>query len=178
MKKQSNHDAEYRTGQTSQPQKSSALIAVLLVLVILFGGLASILSIMNIRLMTKLSLLGGSDSSIAFSATEPVSATAQVTEAEKAGTVLSIPNLGLEVETVSEFLQSYYDLPAGVYITAVEDGSVAQAADCLPGDIITAANDTPITEANGLSELSNNTDILTLTLYRGGTEHTVRLVIK
>ena len=48
--------SEYRTGPTAPPKKYGSLIAVLLVAVILFGGLASVLGIMNIRLLDNLSL--------------------------------------------------------------------------------------------------------------------------
>ncbi len=51
-----NPDATYQTGvPNDHPKRSSGLIAVLLVLTIFLGGLASALGILNIRLLQKLS---------------------------------------------------------------------------------------------------------------------------
>ncbi len=48
------NDNTYQTGFTPQPKRSSGLIAVLLVLTIFLGGLASMLGLLNIRLLEQL----------------------------------------------------------------------------------------------------------------------------
>ena len=73
----------YRTGATQPPKNRSGIIAVLLVLVILLGGIVSILSIVNIHLLKKVGNAVEETVPIAFSvdptqaqlATSPTAAT-------------------------------------------------------------------------------------------------------
>ena len=48
------HSDTYRTGSTQPPHRKSGCFAVLLVLVILLGGIVSILGAVNVRLLRKL----------------------------------------------------------------------------------------------------------------------------
>ena len=45
--------------------------------------------------------------------------------------------MGIKVRTVTETIAAYYGLPRGAYVDYVEEGSCAQTAGILPGDIIT-----------------------------------------
>ena len=65
----------------------------------------------------------------------------------------------------------YYNLPEGVYVTSVYDGSDAQAKGVVTGDIITAVNDTRVTSIDELNRVKNQFsagDTVTLTIYRRG----------
>lgn len=181
MKKHSNFESEgvYQTSPGTQPKPKRGLVAVLLVLVILFGGLASLMGILNIRLLTVLSFLDREGPAVSFSLGEGENEPETRAVAEEA--CVCVTALGITTETVTEFLQSYYDLPQGVYITAVEEGSAAQAAGCLPGDIILDMNGTPVTDANSVALLMEDCqpgDQLTLTLYRAGATHSIRLILE
>ena len=71
------HSDTYRTGSTQPPHRKSGCFAVLLVLVILLGGIVSILGAVNVRLLRKLNTDTMADTvPIAFSA--PVETSANV----------------------------------------------------------------------------------------------------
>lgn len=77
--------------------------------------------------------------------------------------------LGVTVAEISEQASMMYNLPSGVYVSSVEDGSPAQTAGLQTGDIITAVGDTTISSYDDLSSaLSslNSGDTVTMTIYR------------
>lgn len=153
--------SEYRTGPTAPPKNYGSLIAVLLVAVILFGGLASILSIMNIRLLDNISLAEKEDVPIHFApAAEPN----------------TTPAFALTTETVTPFLGNYYHLPEGVCLTEV--GPAAKEAGLLSGDIILAIDDVPVTDKTAFAErllTLTGEDSVILTIYRN--QETMTLTI-
>ncbi len=67
---------EYETGSTKPPKSRNGLTAVLLVAVILLGGAASAMGLMNIRLFQQMSALQGPDASVSFGETTEPSQTA------------------------------------------------------------------------------------------------------
>ena len=92
------------------------------------------------------------------------------------GYVSGRPTLNIEGETLDNFYQYYYRLPAGLYITHVKEGSPAYRSGIEPGDILLSINDTRIT---GMDELKAEVfrhevgDVVTLIIYRGGQRYTV-----
>ena len=60
--------------------------------------------------------------------------------------------LGISCTGISEEYSSYYDIPAGVYVKEVEQGSAAEEAGLMEGDIITAIDGTDITTVEDLTE--------------------------
>lgn len=68
--------------------------------------------------------------------------------------------LGISGKSVTSDYASYYGIPEGVYVSAVESGSAAESAGISQGDIITAIDGTAITST---SELQN-----ALTHYSSG----------
>lgn len=161
----------YQTGPTNPPKSYHKLLAILLVLVIFLGGLSTVLGILNIRLFRLLSLEKDSDAPITF--TQEASYRAE--EENTAG----YDALGLATETVTPFLQSYYGLPAGVYITHVEDGSAAQKAGLYTGDIILAVGDTPTPDQQTLQNLLNalpQGKEVVLTVYQDEQQKTLNLI--
>ena len=161
----------YQTGPTNPPKSHRRLLATLLVLVIFLGGLSTVLGILNIRLFQLLSLEKDSDAPITF--TQEASYRAE--EEDAAG----YDALGLATETVTPFLQSYYDLPAGVYITHVEEGSVAQKAGLYTGDIILAVGDTPTPDQQTLQDLLKDLPQgkeFSLTVYQDEEEKALNLI--
>lgn len=160
----------YQTGPTKPPKSHHMLLALLLVLVIFLGGLATVLGILNIRLFHRLSLQNSSAA--------PISFTQKETYQEDAATAASHDALGLATETVTPFLQSYYDLPAGVYITHVEDGSAAQKAGLFIGDIILAVGDAPTPDQQTLQTLLDalpQGNAFSMTVYQDGEETILNL---
>lgn len=163
----------YQTGPTHPPKSSGSLVAVLLVAVIFLGGLTTALGILNIRLQNKLTLIGEKKTPIAFSPADEAAATASLPEA-------AFDSLGLYTETVTPFIQSYYDVPAGIYVTLVAPESLAQTAGLQTGDIILTANDTPTTDVQTLQTILDACkpgDTLTLTVYQAGETHAATLIL-
>ena len=96
------------------------------------------------------------------------------------GYVSGRPTLGIIGDTLSTFYQYYYRLPAGLYITQVEDGSYAQRYGIEPGDILMAIDDTRITDMDGLNTVLYEHqvgDVVTAIVYRGGQQYSVQLTL-
>lgn len=155
---------EYRTGPTTPPKSYGSLIAVLLVAVILFGGLASVLGIMNIRLLDNLSLAEEEELPIRF---EPAP------EEETPGTYLD-----MTAEQVTPFLQEYYDLPAGIYVTRVGENLASFGLQV--GDVVMTIEDIPLPdETEQLIQLTlpEGQKTLTWAVYRQGKTLTFEIPI-
>lgn len=87
------------------------------------------------------------------------------------GYVSGRATLGITGEDVSDFYQLYYRLPAGVYVTQVEESSSAYAAGIRAGDIITYLDEERIHGTDDLKAfLYNSTpgERVKITVYRSG----------
>ena len=96
------------------------------------------------------------------------------------GYVTGRPALGLSGETVSAFLQHYYRLPAGVYITQVTYGDAAYRAGLETGDIILAFGKTRITSVEELTAAMYTVkagDAVNVTVYRSGNQKQLTLTV-
>ena len=96
------------------------------------------------------------------------------------GYVSGRPTLGIAGETLPSFFQHYYRIPAGLYITDVEQGSMAYECGIENGDILIRINDTQITSMDQLHAMlyaHEVGDTVTVTIYRGGYTASVELVL-
>jgi serine protease Do len=96
------------------------------------------------------------------------------------GYVSGRPDLGLACETVSSFLQIYYNIPQGVYITAVSDGSHAQQLGISAGDIILSFDEVRIADTQTLNSLlytHNAYDTVPIVIYRAGNQYQLNLTL-
>ena len=96
------------------------------------------------------------------------------------GYVTGRPALGLSGETVSAFLQHYYRLPAGVYVTQVTYGEAANLAGLEPGDIILTFGKTRVTSVEELTSALYAVkagDQITVTIYRRGSQKQLTLTV-
>jgi serine protease Do len=87
------------------------------------------------------------------------------------GDVSGYPAIGIVAGAISTEAMELYDLPSGVYVSSVSDGSDAQAKGMQEGDIILAVNGqsvTTVTEVNAIKDQFSVGDTLTLTIYRDG----------
>ena len=90
------------------------------------------------------------------------------------------PSIGISGQNVTAAAQTYYRLPAGVYVEDVDLNGPADRAGIEAGDIITAINDTEVSSLEELNLIKNrykSGDIVTLTVFRGGTIMNVSLVL-
>ncbi len=96
------------------------------------------------------------------------------------GYVAGRPSLGLEGQEISTFYQFYYQMPAGILITAVDETSNAALQGIRRGDILTALNGVSVTTMDTLEEIiyaSAVGDELEATFYRDGREFTLTILV-
>ena len=87
------------------------------------------------------------------------------------GYVTGKPYLGVTLANVTEAEAQKYGMSVGAYVNSVEEGSCAEKAGLVQGDIITALDDTTVTSYSDLKSLLNEHkagDTVTLTLDRNG----------
>ncbi|MGE4353343.1 MAG: S1C family serine protease [Oscillospiraceae bacterium] len=87
------------------------------------------------------------------------------------GYVSGKPSMGITVQTLAENVANYYGVPVGSYVYFIEDGSCAQTAGLVVGDIITGLDDYKITGNSDLLAAKKHYsagDTAKLTVYRDG----------
>lgn len=93
----------------------------------------------------------------------------------KYGYVTGKPQLGISCQDVSETVSQMYNMPIGVYVVEVSEGSAAENAGLKSGDIITAVDGVEITtseELNAQKNLHSAGDKIKITYMRNGEEYT------
>ena len=96
------------------------------------------------------------------------------------GFVSGRPYLGFRTETVSSFVQMYYRLPRGVYITEVEPGSSAHAQNIAAGDMLLSLDGQAVTDTDMLEQLLyqySAGDTVEAVIYRSGKQYAVELTL-
>ena len=96
------------------------------------------------------------------------------------GYVSGRPSLGISGESVSNFYQHYYRMPAGLYITYIESDSDAAAKGIVTGDILLSLGEIRITSEEDLVSALYNLnpgDSVTAIIYRYGMQYQVDLTL-
>ena len=96
------------------------------------------------------------------------------------GYVTGKPQLGISCQAITEDISRMYNLPVGVYITAVAEDSAAEKAGLQSGDIITKINDEEVTSYDELASKKNAHkagDSIELTYVRNGAEDKVTVIL-
>ncbi len=89
------------------------------------------------------------------------------------------PYLGVRGQTVNKFISKEYDIPEGIYVSAVETNSPAYYAGVQPGDIITTINGNQIKDMDTFMEVMNSNkvgDSLDIKVNRKGRENYKEIV--
>ena len=97
------------------------------------------------------------------------------------GYVSGRPWLGIEGESFSTFYQRFYRIPKGLYVTDVQAGSPAEAADLRIGDIILTADGSAVTDMDALNtQLYTHApgDSMTFSVYRNGRQGEVTVTLE
>ena len=162
---------EYRTGDTQPPKSHGGVIAVVLVLAIFFGGLSSILEQLNVRLVNQFE--------------ENIATPVSFSEQEAAFTLAREPGTGVRLgfcsEEVHHFWQLYRDLPQGLYIRTVEEGSSAEKLGIVPGDILIRFDGQRLTDEQTLNAILEEKfpgDRVSMILWRDGKQFPVTLELE
>lgn len=160
----------YQTGSTQPPKSHSGIVALLLVLVVLLTGTVGMLGIQNIRLLGVLnahnlsSLTDGQTS-------DPTSPTGSA----PTGRAM----LGIEGDAVSAVNQTFFQIPAGLYITKVYGNAKKQGIRT--GDILLSINGQRITAPGELESVLGTYQVgqnITATFYRNHKQHHVTLTVE
>ena len=96
------------------------------------------------------------------------------------GYVSGRPTLGIQGESLSSFYQHYYRMPAGLYITYVEQGSDAYRKGIEDGDILLSIGDKRITTMDELKAAIFDCavgDTVETVIYRAGQQYLVELTL-
>ena len=159
---------EYRTGRTEPEKKHNGIIAFLLILVIFLGGLASMLGILNIHLFRLLDEQEG---------TAPVSFAPNGEDTASQATDALI-FAGMTIVEIPALYQTVHDLPAGLYISHVQDNSAAARAGILAGDVLETVAGTPVTSLTALQDLTPSArGQVTVTVCREGQHNDITLEV-
>ena len=96
------------------------------------------------------------------------------------GVVEGRVHLGIHGQEIDEFYQHYYDIPRGIFITAIEENSVLYERGVREGDILINLADTPILSFDILNtlvtELQQGQEV-TAVIYRDGTQYQLKVTI-
>ena len=87
------------------------------------------------------------------------------------GQVSGRASIGIVIGALDAAAAEYYDLPQGLYVESVAEGSDAEKQGIQPGDIVTAVNGQTVSttfEVNAIKEAFSVGDTMTLTIYRDG----------
>ena len=87
------------------------------------------------------------------------------------GQVSGRASIGVVIGALDAAAAEYYDLPQGLYVESVAEGSDAEKQGIQPGDIVTAVNGQTVSttfEVNAIKEAFSVGDAMTLTIYRDG----------
>ncbi len=96
------------------------------------------------------------------------------------GYVKGKPQLGISCRDVTAEISQMYDMPLGVYVVEVTEGSAAEKAGLKKSDIITAVDDVKVETAAELTAQKNlhvAGDEIELTYMRNGEEMTATLIL-
>ncbi len=99
---------------------------------------------------------------------------AVVDDIMKYGYVTGKPQLGISCQDVTETVSRMYNMPIGVYIVEITDGSAAEKAGLKSGDIITEVDGVAVAtsdELNAQKNLHSAGDSIEITYIRNGEEH-------
>ena len=162
----------YQTGSTTPPKGQSGFMAILLVLVIILAGLVSILSLLNIKLF----------STVYQNQTQQVPLSLEIPHYPKGNSIDAEADLitaegnktiGIVGDAVTPVYQRHFQLPEGLFITYVQEGSTASTEGIREGDVLISVDDIPISDQKNLLvflQMHNIGDQFTADLYRRDTD--------
>ena len=132
----------------------------------LFNMYGQVVGITNMKMMSYYSSIEG----IGF-AIPSVTVKSVVDSLAANGEVRGRPSIGITVGAIPEDISSHYDIPAGLYVSGVQENSDAAAKGVQVGDILTAVNDQPVTSTDEVAEIKDSMAVgerLKLGLWRNG----------
>ena len=96
------------------------------------------------------------------------------------GYVSGRPPIGIGVREITEDMSKYYNLPVGVYVISISEGSGAEKAGILQGDVIIKADGKTVTNMDELNEVRDTHkagETIKLDIVRSGKNMTVNVTL-
>jgi serine protease Do len=96
------------------------------------------------------------------------------------GSTITPPQIGISIQDITAEMATQYNLPVGVYVAIVQDGSPAQKAGLQQGDVIIAVNGQETLTTESINAIKNKLavgDTLTLTVVRQSKNIDIKVVL-
>ena len=133
----------------------------------LFNSFGQVVGITNMKMVNNVS--GVAVEGIGFAI--PSTTAKQVVDQLIEKGVCSRPGMGITVGAIPTEAAEHYDLPEGLYITAVSEGSSAKARGVRPGDVLLKVDGIDVRSSSDVLAIRDTHvvgDDVVLTIYRGG----------
>ena len=125
-----------------------------------------VVGVTNMKMMSNYSSIEGIGFAIPSTTVKNI-----VNALMKDGEVRGRPALGITVGSIPDTAAEHYELPEGLYVSAVSKGSDAEKQGMKEGDIITAVNGEPARSSEDILKIRNTLqvgDSMTFTVWREG----------
>ena len=127
----------------------------------LFNMYGQVVGITNMKMMSSYSSIEGIGFAIPSSTVRDV-----VNSLVRHGEVLGRPSIGITVGGIPEEAKGRYDLPSGLYISAVVESSDAYAKGIRPGDILLEVDHIPVTTTAQINDIKNSHEVGDAMLFK------------
>lgn len=97
------------------------------------------------------------------------------------GYVTGKPQIGISCVDVDELYSRYYNLPQGIWVREVEEGSAAEKAGIKVGDVIIGIEGEAVSSIKEMNEIKNKYkagDEITLTISRSNEDIEIKLILQ
>ena len=134
----------------------------------LFNMYGQVIGITNMKMMSTFSSIEGIGFAIPSSTVCSV-----VNSIIEFGEVRGRPSIGITVGQIPTNIAEHYEMPEGLYISAVSEGSDAEKQGIIPGDVLTAVDGTPVTDVNQVNDIKNSKQVgekMVFSIWRDGKE--------
>ena len=134
----------------------------------LFNMHGQVIGITNMKMMSTLSSIEGIGFAIPSSTLEGV-----VNSIVKYGEVRGRPSIGITVGQIPTNIAQHYEMPEGLYVSAVSEGSDAEKQGIKPGDVLTAVDGAEVRTTDDVVEIKNSKNVgdsMKFSIWRDGEE--------
>lgn len=168
-----NSKNEYRTGGSMPPDRPGGLFAVAILILLSAAGIFLTAGFNMLR-------TGATSADKELAALYvPDATTYPANDLHMDGEVTDVDTVGIICQSISEFCEKYYELPAGIYILQVTADSPAARQGVLPGDVLTRVNGKALRLPGTLQnilESSPPNSLLPLEFSRKGKSYTIYVI--